>query len=179
MIRILNQWLAAPTWEQSQAFAVSHADELLHRATLSIISQVGDQEPRDYEIRLRRGLLSYATMAGFDAAYELLANPQRLRTALAATENASEKLALARLHSGQSADDPEAHFQLAVTTLLAGNPDEAAAALADCADHAAPYERRDFSHRLVGLSEDHPDLAQAIAGLQQVFDSGPHGEDDQ
>jgi hypothetical protein len=130
-------------------------------------------------VRLHRGLLSYAAVAGFDAAYELLADAQRLRTALAATENPGERLALARLHSGQSADDPEAHFQLAVTTLLAGNTDEATAALAACADHAAPYERRNFSRRLDHLSELHADLAQAIASLQQVLQSRLSAEADQ
>jgi tetratricopeptide (TPR) repeat protein len=178
-IGILNEWFATQTWEQSQAFASAHADELLHPATAVIIGQASGEEPRNYMVRLHRGLLSYAAVAGFDAAYELLADTQRLRTTLAATEHPSDRLALARLYSGQSADDPEAHFQLAVTTLSAGNPDEAAVALADCADHAAPYERRDFSRRLGHLREQHPYLAQAIASLQHVLESGPSAEADQ
>ena len=91
-------------------------------------------------------------------------------------------LAVARLHSGQAADDPEAHFQLATATLLAildaARPQavgplarEAAAVLADCARNAAPYERRDFTRRLTQLTTDHPDLAPNVTELQPILDN--------
>ena len=82
---------------------------------------------------------------------------------------ADARLALARLHSGQSADDPDAHFQLAAATLLAGYPDEAAAALADCADNAAPFERRDFARRLREATAGRPQLAVITAELERIL----------
>jgi hypothetical protein len=97
-------------------------------------------------LRLHRGLLGYSATAGFDAAYNLRPDTARQRQLLTDPATpADTRMALARLHSGQAADDPEAHFQLATATLLAildqAAPlaSEAAAALADCASNAAPY----------------------------------------
>jgi hypothetical protein len=117
-----------------------------------------------------RGLLDHAATAGLDASYQLLADPARQASTLAdpATPTAT-RLAIARLHSGQAGDDPEAHFQLAVITLLAGNADEAAAALTDCAENAAPYEQRDFTRRLSELLTENPDLTPLPPALHQIL----------
>jgi hypothetical protein len=118
-------------------------------------------------LRLHRGLLGYAVTAGFDATYDLLPDSDRqraLRTDPATP--AGTRLALARMRSALAGDDPEAHFQLAAATLLAipdesdadtaeetaAHAREAAAALADCAANAAPYEQRDFARRLNQLA---------------------------
>ena len=147
LAQTLQDWLETPTWEASKAFAIAHTGELLHPLTLAILDGVGDNHPADQVLRLHRGLLTYAAAKGFDAAYTLRADVSRRRTAFTASDPAPPaiiRLALARLHSGQSSDDPDAHFQLATTTLLAGNLREASSALADCADNAAPYERREL-----------------------------------
>ena len=137
-------------------------------------------------LRLHRGLLAYATTAGFDAAYDLLPDTTRQRQMLTDPATpADTRLALARLHSGQADDDPEAHFQLATTTLQAilirppARPDraalarEAAAALADCASNAAPYEQRDFTRRLAQLGTEHTQLAPLTARLQHILTDKP------
>jgi hypothetical protein len=86
------------------------------------------------------------------------------------------------MHSGQATDDPEAHYQLTAMTLLAIPADpqaaaelarQAAAALADCAANAAPYEQRDYTRRLTQLGTDHPPLAPYIAELQHILTSTP------
>jgi hypothetical protein len=58
-------------------------------------------------------------------------------------------------------------------TPLAGNPDEAAAALADCADHAAPHEKRDYARGLGQFGAERPSLAAQIYGLQQILSATP------
>ena len=173
----LQKWINTPTWTASQAFAAEHGEELLHPTSIAILNDLSDQNPGDYMLRLHCGLLAYATEAGFDTAYELRADTDSLRNALAASDPSSpggSRLALARLHSGQSPDDPEAHFQLAVIAMLLGNVREAAAALTDCADNAAPYERRDFAHRLSQLSNEDSQLAVLTSELQNILDTRLH-----
>ena len=87
------------------------------------------------------------------------------------------RLALARLHSGQADDDPDAHFQLATLTLLAILDQaaplarEAAAALADCTANAAPFEQRDFTRCLTQIGAEHPRLAPFTAEFQHILTS--------
>ena len=172
LTQALNDWIGTRTWDLSQAFAAAHTGELLDTATAAILDSFAKRDLGDRMLRLHRGLLGYAAVAGFDAAYALRADPGRRRSALAGSGPdlpAGTRLALARLHSGQSADDPEAHFQLAAASLLAGNPDEAAAALSDCADNAAPFERRDFARRLREVTAGRPQLAAITAELGQIL----------
>jgi hypothetical protein len=172
LAQTLDDWIGTRTWDQSQAFAAAHSSDLLDSAALAILETFTEQDLGDGMLRLHRGLLGYATAAGFDAAYALRADPSQRRTMLAGPGTdlpAGTWLALARLHSGQSADDPEAHFQLGAATVLAGIPDEAAAALADCADNAAPFERRDFARRLRELTAGQPQLAAITAELEQIL----------
>ena len=183
LAEILQEWIYAPSWLQSQRFAAANASNLLHPTTWAILENLGAQNPGDQTLRLHRGLLSYAATAGFDAACQLRADKalrQRLLAAPDSGTSASTRLALARLHSGQSADDPEAHFQLVTATLLAileiTSPlvQEASAALTDCAGNAAPYERRDFARRLAQLGSEQPHLASLTAELQQILNSEPN-----
>jgi tetratricopeptide (TPR) repeat protein len=179
LIHILHEWLRSRSWAQSAAFATANASELLHPGSADLLDELCDQNPRDHKLRLHHGLLGYAAAAGFDAAYGYVTDAEYRRLALEVSDSnmlEATRLALARLHSGQSTDDPDAHFRLAVTTLLAGNPGEAVAAMVDCADHAAPYERRDFSRRLAWFNGQHPDLGQVIAKLQQILTKEPHSE---
>ena len=176
---ILDDWIGTRTWDQSQAFAAAHTTDLLNPATLDILDTIAEQDLGDRMLRVHRGLLGYAAVARFDAAYALRADPGRRRAALAEPEldmPAGIRLALARLHSGQSADDPDAHFQLAAATLLDGHPDEAAAALADCADHAAPFERRDFARRLREATAGQPQLAALTGELEQILLGTPDSQ---
>ena len=180
LIQTLQQWLATRTWTESRAYATAHSGELLHPTTRAILADLGDQDPANPTVRLHRGLLAYGTTAGFDAAYDLRPDTTRQRHMLTDPATpAGTRLALARLHSGQADDDPEAHFLLATTTLLAILDQaaqlarEAAAALADCASNAAPYEQRDFTHRLAQLGTEHPQLAPFTAGLQQILTNKP------
>jgi hypothetical protein len=81
----------------------------------------------------------YAAMAGFDAAYLVLTDPARQQAMLSDPDTPPDtRLALARLRSGLAPDDPAAHFDPATAALLAGHPNEAAAATADCAGNAWP-----------------------------------------
>jgi hypothetical protein len=64
------------------------------------------------------------------------------------------------------ATTPGAHFHLTIAALFAGRPGEAAAAAADCADNATPYEKRDFARRLADLTAQHPDLAPHLGDGQ-------------
>ena len=84
------------------------------------------------------------------------------------------------MHSGQVGDDPEAHFQLATITLLTilhqATPEgattlarETAAALADCAANAAPYELRDFARLLTQLGIEHQPLGPYMEGSQTIL----------
>lgn len=148
---------------------MNHASELLSAASLALTDSSGERDPGDRVIRMHRGLLRLASTAGFERAYEIWADPNCLRDALTdPTRSANDLLAVVRLDSGLHGYDAEAHFQLAVATLLAGNATEATAAITDCADHAAPYERRDFARRLTQLAAEHSDLGQAIADLKRV-----------
>jgi hypothetical protein len=191
LIQTLQQWLATPTWPASQTFATAHADELLHPTTQAFLADAADQDPGGLELRLHRGLLGYAATAGFDAAYDLLPDTDRQRQMVTDPATPPDtRLALARLHSAQADDDPEAHFQLTIATLTAildqaapldqSAPlaHEAAAALADCASNAAPYEQRDFARRLAQLSTEHPLLAAFTAKLQRILTSKPDTDPD-
>src|SRR6202011_761844 len=150
------------TWEASRAFATARSGELLHPTTGAILDDSGGQDPADPVLRLHRGLLAYAGTAGFAAAYDLLPDTTRQRQMLTDPATpAGTRLAVARLHSGQADDDPEAHFQLATATLP------------DCAGNAAPYEQRDFTRRLAQLGTQHPQLAPFTAGLQHILTSNP------
>ena len=182
LIQTLQEWVSTRNWADSQAYAMAHSRELLNPTAIEILGNLGDQAPGDQMLRLHRGLLFYAAVAGFDDAYELRANADRRRSTLATLDPDSpveNRLALARLHSGQSADDPEAHFQLALTTLLAGNTREAAAALTDCADNAAPFERRDFARRLGQLASEDSELTPLTAELEQILVTKQHTDPDQ
>lgn len=181
----LEQWLATRTWEASRAVATAHSGELLHPTTLAILDDLGDHDPDDTILRLHRGLIAYAAAAGFDVAYDLLSDSTRQQQILIDPATlAGIRLAVARLHSGQADDDPEAHFQLATTTLLAILDQtaplarEAAAALADCASNSAPYEQREFTRRLAQLGTEQPLLAPLTAGLQHILTGGPEGNPD-
>ena len=180
LFAIAREWLATRTWPESQAFAAIHADQLLHPATLAILDDLGAQNPDDHMLRLHRGLLAHASEAGFDAAYQLRTDSDQQRQLLAADDEpipVNARLALARLHSGQFTDDPEAHFELAATALgaifeaTAPLIREAAAALIDCANNAAPYERRDFARRLGQVSAENPHFASLTAALQQFLET--------
>jgi hypothetical protein len=186
LMQTLEQWLATRTWEASRAFAAMHSGELLHPTTLAILDELGDHDLADATLRLYRGLLGYAITAGFDAAYDVLSDSTRQQQMLIDPATpAGARLAVARFHSGQAADDPEAHFQLAATTLqailnqtarldqTAPLAREAAAALADCASNAAPYERREFTRRLAQLGTEHMLLAPLTAGLQHILTGEP------
>lgn len=148
------------------------------------------QHPASPELHLSAALLGYAASAGFDSAYDLLADPARREAMLSdpATTDVATRLALTQMHRWQAADDPEAHFQFAVEVLrainafantagtdsalshiTAGLTREAAAAIADCAANAAPWEQRDFGHRLTEFAVKHPRLASQIAELQDVL----------
>ena len=181
LTQTLGQWLAAPTWVASRAFAAAHGDSLLHPATRAILDDLNNKNPADLGLRLFRGLLGYAATVGFDAAYDLLPDTDHQRAVIAdPATSAGIRLAVARMHSAQAADDPEAHFELAAITLL-GIPDqanteaaspltrEAAAALSDCTANAAPYERRDFVRRLSQLGAEHPALTPYIIELQDIL----------
>jgi hypothetical protein len=114
------------------------------------------------------------------------------------------RLALARMYSGQHASEPEAHFLLA-TILLGGEepgeeefgpraqsgpgtpeghlvlpgPEhltEARAVLADCADNAAPYERRDFAGRLATFLAQCPGLEPHAAEFQRILIAHPRSD---
>ena len=186
---ILNEWLSAPTWTASRAFAVDHSDELLNPITAALLDGLSRQHPASSELQLFGALLGYAAGVGFDAVYDLLADPARQAAMLSdpATDIA-DRLALAQMRRGQAADDPEAHFQYAVETLRAiaavlGTADatlpvgditaaltgEAAAAVADCAANAAPWEQRDFGRRLAELADEHPQLAPQITELRDIL----------
>jgi hypothetical protein len=180
--------MSTRTWTASRAFAADHGDDLLHPATLAMLDHLGNQDPADPDLRLHRGLLGYAATAGFDAAYDLLTDTGRQHAISADPATPAEtRLAVARMHSGQAADDPEAHFQLAALTLLT-IPDqdapeaaaplarEAAATLADCAANAAPYEQRDYARRLSQLGTEQPALAPHVAELQRVLTDKPDTE---
>jgi tetratricopeptide (TPR) repeat protein len=188
LTQTLGQWLATRTWPASRAFAAAHGDDLLHPAARAVFDDLSSQNPADPMLRLHRGLLGYAATAGFDAAYDLLPDTGRQRAMIADPATpAATRLAIARMHSGQAADDPVAHFQLAAATLLAienqsGPPAreaadvlarEAAAALADCAANAAPYEQRDFARRLSQLGTEHPPLTAYTAELEHILIGKP------
>ena len=177
-VGLLNRWISTPTWAESQAFAEAHADELLQPATAAVLDRIGDDHTGDRGVRLHRGLLAYAAAVGFDAAYELLADRDQLRAELTKDAPITTRLALARLHSGHVADDPNAHFGLAIVTLGTGDLAEAAAAIGDCAAHAAPPERRDFAGQLDQLAAEQPDLASVIPTLQQILSVDPEGAPD-
>jgi hypothetical protein len=185
LIQTLDQWLTTRTWTASRAFAAAHGDDLLHPASAAILDNLSSQDPADPLLRLHLGLLAYAATAGFDAAYDLLPDTDRQRTMNADPATpVGTRLAIARMHSVQADDDPEAHFQLAAVSLLA-IPDqaapeaaaplarEAAAALADCAANAAPYEQRDFTRRLSQLGTQHPPLTPYITELQHILTGKP------
>lgn len=178
----LGQWLAAPSWTASRDFASACSDELLHPETMAILDANGNQDPANQVVRLHRGLLTYAGMEGLDEAYALLADVNRQKAMIADPAVAEEtRRAAARLHSGLVSDDPEAHFELARLILLAvPNQDsspgtdsvpvlarEAAAALADCAANAAPWEQREFARRLRRLSTGYPSLAPYLPELEK------------
>jgi tetratricopeptide (TPR) repeat protein len=155
----IGSWLAAENQEESQAIAVSSAADLLDPATLALLEQAADQNLADQRFRLHRGLLGIAAVAGFDAAYALATTP-------GGEPPEGCELPAARVRSGLLADDAEAHFELAIAALTAGRLHEAAAALADCAANAAPFERRDFARRLRRHATGNPDLG----GLLEILE---------
>jgi len=177
LTQILNDWINTRTWEQSEAFAAAHVEDLLRPAAPDILDDAANRDLGDRVLRLHRGLLGCAAVAGFNTAYTLRADPGQRQAAFAQSDLAADaRLAVARLHSGQSADDPDAHFRLASAALLAGDPEEAAAALADCADNAAPYERRDFARRLREVTAGQPQLAVIVAELEQTLLATPDSQ---
>jgi tetratricopeptide (TPR) repeat protein len=178
LTQVLEQWLNTPTWAASRAFAAAHSKELLHPTAQAILNDVSNQDPADTVLRLHRGLLGYAAAAGFDAAYDLLPDTARQQAMIMDPATpAATRLAIARLHSGQADDDPEAHFQLAALTLLtilnqtAPLAREATAAIADCAANAAPFEQRDFTRRLAQIGTEQPRLAPFTAELKHILTS--------
>ena len=78
LTRMLDEWIGIRTWAASQNFATGHADELLHPGALAILDSLGGQDPGAHVLRVHRGLLAYATSAGFDAAYRLRADGSQL-----------------------------------------------------------------------------------------------------
>jgi len=60
LVQILNDWVSTRTWDQSQAFADAHADDLLDPATAAILDRAAQQNRRDLTTRLHRGLLGCA-----------------------------------------------------------------------------------------------------------------------
>jgi len=153
---VLEGWIETETADDTAAFALDHADELLSPTVIEVVRSVGERYPDDVGLRVRRGLLEYAATAGIEAALELAADDNLRRVFLADLHApAEERLAVARMHSGRSRDSPEAHFALAAIAMVMGNLAEAIAALSDCGEHAAPYERRAFGRRLTELAAEH------------------------
>jgi hypothetical protein len=72
---LLSQWLRTRTWRASQDFATANADALLKPATQVILAGYGDNDLRHPELRLHRGLLGYAAIAGLEAAYGVRGDP--------------------------------------------------------------------------------------------------------
>jgi hypothetical protein len=145
---------------------MANFEALTEPATAELLDAAGASQPRSLDVRLHRGLLRFAAAAGFDAAYDLLADPARQAALVSDKALASDvRLHVARIRSGQAAADPEAHFQLAIAALEAAMPDEAAAAVSDCADNAAPYEKRDFARRLTQIAAADSDAASALPRL--------------
>ena len=181
LAEILQEWIYAPSWLQSQRFAAANASNLLHPTTWAILENLSAQNPGDQTLRLHRGLLAYAATAGFDAAYEL---SQTRPSGSAYSRSrpgtpASTRLALARLHSGQSPTTPKRTSSSSPPPCSPSSKDRparprSAAALTDCAGNAAPYERRDFTRRLAQLGSEQPHLASLTAELQQILNSEPN-----
>ena len=189
LLQTLQQWLATPTWTASRAFAAAHGGELLHRTTVAILDDLRRTRPRQPDARLHRGLLAYAATAGIRCR---LRPGARHGPAAGDAHRPGDPPAVPAWRSpGCTADKrrrPEAHFQYAVETLRAiaavlGTADatlpvgditaaltgEAAAAVADCAANAAPWEQRDFGRRLAELADEHPQLAPQITELRDIL----------
>ena len=184
LLQVLMQWLATPSWTASRSFAAAYGNDLLH--SLSILDTFGLENPSDLGLRVHCGLLGYAAVTGFDAAYDLLSDASRLQAILAdPTTPIGPRFSVAQIYSGLAADDPEGHFQYAVIALRAifllplfpedvpraatGMVRQAAAALADCAANAAPYEQRDFALRLDQLAAEDPPLSPYIAEVRHIL----------
>lgn len=106
---LLIAWLNTPTWQASQNFAAANSDALLDPATQAILDTFASSNLRDPTLRLHRGLLSYAATTSFDTAYELRTDTAQQASIPGNPDiPADTRLALARLHSGQATDDPEA-----------------------------------------------------------------------
>ncbi|HEX2039324.1 MAG TPA: tetratricopeptide repeat protein [Acidimicrobiales bacterium] len=174
---VLSAWLRSPTPELSRAFVSEWQDELLDGPAQAVIERLYAQDPRDHDLRVHCGLLALFASDGIDTAYDLHGDGRSRREALERSDEDSSdvrRLALARLDSGLEADDAEAHFRLAVAAARLGDPfREAAVAIDECVDHAAPYERADFSRRLRRLAAEEPELAPALHEL----DARLHGVD--
>ena len=189
-----SSWLATRTWTASRAFATAHSGELLHLTTVAILDDLGEHDPADRILRLHRGLLAYAATAGFDVAYDLRSDthpaaadahrpgdPRRYppggRPACTAgkltTIPKRTSSSPPRLCWRSSTSVPLAREAAAALDQTAPLAREAAAALADCASNAAPYEQRDFTHRLAQLGTEHPQLAPFTAGLQHILTNKP------
>ncbi len=151
LTRVLQAWIETPSWDSSRQFAVTRQDELLQHQTAEILDVSGALQPGDRVLRLHRGLLACARSTGIDDAYQLLSDASKHQAIFDSADpvgRADFRLALARMRSGQSSDDPEGHFQLALAAMQTGQADEAWTALVNCAANSAPYEQRDFARRL-------------------------------
>ncbi|MGI8984505.1 MAG: hypothetical protein ACR2HM_08250 [Acidimicrobiales bacterium] len=174
MSMVVQGWISTSTWDRSYAFAAGHEELLSIPATL-VLQDLASEQPRDPERRLHRGLLALVQLDGIDAAYAVLdpAATQAAAAAEGAGEPTDRALALVRIHSGLVPDSTEAHFRLATLAIRLGEAGEAAAALADCADHAAPFERSDFARRLDLLVGTDPELAPLVTELRALLAGSP------
>ncbi len=175
-IDLLNAWIGTPTWNDSQAFAEQHEDELTSDQVAGALEAALAQGPDASDLRLHLGLLGLARSDGVPAAFAMLHGAPARRDALTSPAPDADPvrlLALARLDSGLDPDDPEAHFRLVAIALRLGDQTEAEAAFRACAQHSAPYELADFRRRLGRLAADHPDIAPAVETLTAVGTGDP------
>jgi hypothetical protein len=167
-LELLLAWIQTRTWTESARFAQQAQSELFTEPVSDLLDAFATQALRDSDVRAHRGLHALAMRDGLETAYQLQGD-RTARLAGLHDGDVTRRLALARLMSGLEHDNAEAHFQLACLALEAGIDDEADAAMADAAENAAPFERRDFIRRLDQLTAVD---AAVLGALKRHFFAG-------
>ena len=165
LAELIVAWVGTQSWEEARAFFDEHEDALATDEGEVVAAVLAADNPDQPDLLVHRGLLTLCRVDGADKAFELLLDPERLRTLVTGPGGKSDPawaLPRARVLAGLFPEEPEAQLLLVMAALRSDDREEAARAITNTATLLGPGQMPALGRRLGELAEREPDLAAGL-----------------
>ncbi|HEX3426642.1 MAG TPA: hypothetical protein VHT30_10960 [Acidimicrobiales bacterium] len=170
----LVAWATTESWDKARQFYDDEAVVLGTDEAESVLEELVDDNPGQSDLLAHQGLLTLIRLDGADAAFGLLEDPENLGDVVISAANREDRdrgIPRARLLAGLFPDNLGAQLALATTALSLGERNEAARAVARCAEWLPADQRALMSEALANLARSQPELADGLTMLHDLLPS--------